>query len=308
MVWKRLDRGNLDTALAEGWLKRGDDAEPLYVEGDLRRRDGFIISMGIVYAPLFNADGSINSLIASVRDITNFRRAQEMQNVFISTISHELKTPVALIKGHAATLRRDDVTWNDETVREYSTVIEEEADRLTELIQNLLTASRLQVQHELSLTPGDVQLDALAARAVERYRTQTTRHTFTLHFPPAFPIVPGDEARLRQVLDNLLSNAVKYSPDGGIIDIIGQDDGASVTIAVRDHGVGISTADQERIFDRFFRVDSKLSRSTQGTGLGLYLSKAIIEAHGGTLTVVSHPGHGSTFSFTLPRHGAQPRH
>jgi PAS domain S-box-containing protein len=307
ITWKRVDRGDLRQALDNGWPFHADDDasaelsdEIIYVEGDVLRRDGLTLSIGIRYAPLLDAEGELANVIANVRDITNFRQAQEMQNIFISTVSHELKTPVALIKGHAATLRRDDVTWEPEIVREYSGVIEEEADRLTALIENLLAASKLQAEGTMHLNLDDILLDQLSAHAVERFSTQTDTHTFHLNFPPDFPSVQGDAARLRQVIDNLLSNAIKYSPEGGEIEVGGYADERSVSLYVRDQGVGLTEADQERIFDRFFRVDGALSRKTQGTGLGLFLSKSIVEAHGGTMRVESEPGKGSTFTFTLP--------
>ncbi|NDJ59922.1 MAG: PAS domain S-box protein [Chloroflexi bacterium] len=303
LIWQRLDQGiPLSDELGDGWPFRvPDDApETLYIEGDLLRRDGLTLSIGIIYAPLLNSEGKLTNIIANVRDITNFRQAQMMQNVFISSISHELKTPVALIKGHAATLRRDDVEWDLSIVREYSAVIEDESDRLTDLIENLLTASKIQAERRVDLQLGDVCLDQLAARAVERFSTQTDRHNFELNFPPDYPVIPGDEARLRQVLDNLLSNAIKYSPAGGIIEVGGSVAEHDVYLYVRDEGVGLTEADQARVFERFYRVDSNLSRKTQGTGLGLYLSKAIVEAHGGAMSVYSRPGHGTTFYFTLP--------
>ncbi len=297
----RVDSGDLHAALASGWPHASGEDNTVYVEGELLRRDGMRVSVGIRYAPLLNAEGGLSHLVANVRDITHFRQAQEMQNVFISTVSHELKTPVALIKGYAATLRRDDAHWDEAFVREYSTVIEEEADRLTELIENLLTASRLQTDSGLKLSPGDALLDQIAARAVERFRTQTRQHQFALDFPDRFPAVPGDAVRLRQVMDNLLSNAIKYSPDGGTITVGGSDEGDHIRVYVRDQGVGIRESDQERLFERFFRVDGALSRRTQGTGLGLYLSRSIVRAHEGSMTVESQPGKGSTFSFTLPK-------
>jgi PAS domain S-box-containing protein len=278
------------------------ESEPVvYMEGDIVRHDGITLSIGVSFSPLFNPDGRLATVIANVRDITNFRRAQEMQNVFISTISHELKTPVALIKGHAATLRRDDVEFPAAFVRDYAAVIEEEADRLTAQIENLLTASRVAAERTMRLSIGDVDLRALAERAVERFSTQTSLHTLRLAFVDDFPrTVPGDETRLRQVLDNLLNNAIKYSPEGGEIVVSGEVHPEAVSIAVRDHGVGMTEAEQERAFDRFYRVDSALSRRTQGTGLGLYLAKAIVEAHNGSIRVHSAPHQGSTFTFTLP--------
>lgn len=303
ITWKKLEKSNLREALAAGWPFRSasDQASStLYVEGDLLRPDGLTTSVGITYAPLLTASDRLDNIIANVRDITNFRKAQEMQNVFISGISHELKTPVALIKGYAGTLRREDAAWDPEVIKDGLEVIEEEADRLTELIENLLAASKLQAQR-MRLDMGDVQLDQLAARVVERFHMQNRIHHFVLNFPPDFPITQGDEARLRQVLDNLISNAIKYSPNGGEIEVGGQTDDQSVTLYVRDEGVGMSESEQERIFDRFYRVDSNLSRRTQGAGLGLYLAKEIIEAHNGSLRVESQPGKGSTFYFTIPR-------
>ncbi len=302
IVWSRVEKGDLKQALANGWpLKFVEDSQPetLYVEGDILRLDGLTLSIGITYAPLFTVDNQVTNIIANVRDITNFRRAQEMQNVFISSVSHELKTPVALIKGYAGTLRRDDVEWDQDVTLNGLEVIEEEADRLTELIEDLLAASKLQAEG-MRLNLSDVRMDELATRVVERFKTQSDKHEFVLSFPQDFPSVLGDEERLRRVLDNLLSNAIKYSPTGGTIEVGGRADTAGVSIFVRDEGVGINPQEQENIFDRFYRVDGALSRRTQGTGLGLYLAKATVDAHNGTLRVDSKPGEGSTFSFTLP--------
>jgi PAS domain S-box-containing protein len=302
ITWKRVEKSDLGQAIREGWpfrLPTDAPLETLYVEGDLFRRDGMTLGIGITYAPLLTTDNQLSNIIANVRDITNFRRAQEMQNVFISTVSHELKTPVALIKGYAGTLRREDADWDTATINQGLEVIEDESDRLAELIENLLSASKLQAQR-MQLDLSDVHVDRLAAQVVERFKTQTQIHQFKLNFPPDFPVVSADEVRLRQVLDNLVSNAIKYSPNGGTITVGGEVDLKYITIFVRDQGAGINERDQERIFERFFRVDGALSRSTQGTGLGLYLAKAVIDAHGGSIHVTSKAGVGSTFYFTLP--------
>jgi PAS domain S-box-containing protein len=302
--WKRLESDDLSEAMDDGWpfrLSKDAPQETLYVEGDLLRRDGLTLSVGITYAPLLSDDGEkLANIIANVRDITNFRRAQEMQNVFISSVSHELKTPVALIKGYAGTLRREDATWDAEVIRNGLTVIEEEADRLTELIENLLAASKLRAER-MQLDMSEVNIPQLATQVVERFKTQTDKHKLNLSFPKDFPVVQGDETRLRQVLDNLVSNAIKYSPDGGTITIGGEMDDQYITVFVRDHGVGIPESEQAKVFDRFYRVDGSISKKTKGTGLGLYLAKAIIEAHGGTIHVKSKSGAGSTFYFTIPR-------
>jgi signal transduction histidine kinase len=185
-------------------------------------------------------------------------------------------------------------------IREGLAVIEDESDRLTELIENLLAASKLKAER-MRLDLGDVQLDELAAQVVERFSKQTDKHQFACAFPPDFPAIRGDETRLRQVMDNLVNNAIKYSPDGGLIEISGSVDEKTVTVSVRDQGVGIPEREQERIFERFYRVDDTLSRRTKGAGLGLYLARTIIEAHGGRIRVRSKPGQGATFMFTLPQ-------
>lgn len=281
-------------------LERCSEGQQFYVEGDHIRADDIRITVGITYSPLLDADGQLVNIIANVRDITHFREAEEIKSTFTSVISHELKTPVALIKGYAGTLRREDAHWDEETVRESMEVIEEEADRLTQLIDNLLDASRLQAG-QMQLTSTDVRLDQMAERIVSNFRTQTDRHTFELRFADGFPHVQGDEERLHQVLSNLVSNAIKYSPDGGTIVVSGRCDQDWVYIAVTDQGIGIPIGEHDRIFDRFYRVEDALSRRTQGAGLGLYLVKSVVEAHGGRIWVASRPGSGSTFVFTLPR-------
>lgn len=304
ITFQRLEGGDLNAGLAAGVfdaLAADGAVNTLYVEGDLMRRDGVPVSVGIRYAPLFTADGGLTTIIANLRDITNFRQAQEMQNVFISMISHELKTPVAIIKGNAATLAREDADWDAATVRAVADVIEDESDRLAMLIENLLMTSKMQAQRRLDLMIEDVSLPLLASRAIERFASQTQQHTLAHDFPPDFPVVPGDPQRLRQVFDNLISNAIKYSPNGGVIRIDGAYDDHWVTVRVRDQGIGMSNSEREHVFERFYRADSSLSRRTQGTGLGLYLTKAIVEAHGGWVEVDSAPGRGSTFAFTLPR-------
>jgi PAS domain S-box-containing protein len=305
ITWDHVDQGQpLGEAMLNGWPReRLPDAAPdaLYVEGDLMRSDGSRISLGITYAPLIDPDGDLRNIIVSVRDITHFRQSEEMKSTFVSVISHELKTPVALIKGYAGTLRREDAEWDRDTIQNGLTVIEEEADRLNELIENLLAASKLQADGMRLTNIGDVNLSTVAARSVERFQTQSKIHTLTLDFPDPFPTIQGDEARLRQVIDNLVSNAIKYSPKGGEVRISGTYDDQSVTVAVKDQGVGLPQDEQERIFERFYRVDDALSRKTQGTGLGLYLARAVVEAHGGHISVESQPGKGSTFRFTLPR-------
>jgi PAS domain S-box-containing protein len=291
--------GDSGPGLAEV-LDRCQEGEQVQVQGDYMREDGIRVTLGITFSPLFDSEGRLVNIIANVRDITRFREAEEMKSTFISVISHELKTPVALIKGYAGTLRRPDADWDTDTIRDSMEVIEEESDRLNQLIDNLLDASRLQAG-QMILESQDVHLDKMAERMVKEFQTQTHHHTFRLDFVPDFPTIQGDPERLRQVLSNLLSNAIKYSPEQGQITVSGRYDDQRVYVAVSDQGIGIPAGERDRIFDRFYRVESALSRRTQGAGLGLYLAKSVIEAHHGRIWVASHPGQGSTFVFSLPR-------
>jgi PAS domain S-box-containing protein len=298
LLWERIDQGQpLGAAIRAGW--RGD---PLYLEGDIRRPDGSQLSIGVTYAGTLDAQGGLGNVIANIRDITNFRKAQETKSTFISVISHELKTPVALIKGYASTLRREDANWDRATIRNGLSIIEEETDRLSELIENLLAASKLQAEGmRLTLAEG-ISLPQIAARSVERMQTQTSKHQLQLVFPKNFPTIRGDETRLRQMFDNLISNAIKYSPDGGNVLIKGRatKPDQQVIITISDQGVGIAQDEIPRLFERFYRVDNALSRQTQGTGLGLYLTQAIVKAHGGSIGIESALGKGTTFTLTFP--------
>jgi len=274
--------------------------EPLYVEGDIHREDGGLTTVGITYSLLYNEHGELVNIIANVRDITRFREAERMKSTFISIISHELKTPVSLIKGYAETLRREDAHWDEETLQQSLAIIEEESDRLNELIDNLLDASRLQAG-KFEVKKEEIRLDHLAERVVEKFRPQTDQHTLVTDFPPDFPPVRADYDRMEQVFNNLISNALKYSPQGGTIRVQGWEEGDWVYVAVSDEGIGIPKHEQERVFDPFYRAEDVMTSKTKGTGLGLYLVQAIIEAHGGKIWVESEKGHGATFIFALPR-------
>ena len=274
--------------------------------GEKKRAEGTIqppghppVTVQVTYTPLYNQEGNVINIVADVDDITRFREAEQLKSTFISVISHELKTPVSLIKGYADTLRREDAKWDDQTVRESLGIIVEESDHLSRLIDNLLEASRIQAGG-LKLKPNHFLLPPLIEKLAAGFGLQTKQHHFQIDFEPDFPPVYADEQRIQEVLTNLISNAVKYSPEGGTIFVGGRADGEWITVYVADEGVGISHEDQPSIFERFFRVENHLTRSTQGTGLGLYLARAIIEAHGGRIWVESMPGKGSIFIFSLP--------
>jgi PAS domain S-box-containing protein len=287
----------LEQAEAGGWPLTS--RAQLYIEGDLVRGSGNPpLPVGITYAPLISEEGNLINIIATIRDITRFRQAEELKSTFISIISHELKTPVALIKGYASTLRREDAAWDRAVIDDSLAVIEEEADRLTGLIENLLDASRLQAGG-LSLKQSDVLLPVLIKRIADRMQTQTSRHAIHVEMPEDFPVILADESRISQLITNLISNAIKYAPNGEIM-ITGILKPDVVVICVSDQGPGIAVEDIPHIFDRFYRAPD-MARQTKGAGLGLFLSRAIVEAHNGNIWVDSGSTKGARICFSLPR-------
>ena len=295
--WSSNPDPNLADAEARGWPF--GSASPLYVEGNLLQSNGEELAVGITYAPIFDRNKRLVNIIANVRDITRFREAEQLKSTFISVISHELKTPVSLIKGYAGTLLREDATWTKDTINESITVIEEEADRLANLIDNLLEASRLQAGG-IKLNISTFNLETLAKRLSRKFQTQTTKHDISVNFPENFPPIDGDEERLLQALSNLLSNAIKYSPKGGPIKISGRTTSRDIIVSVSDAGIGLPIGELGQIFNRFHRAVTAETSHTQGAGLGLYLTRAVIEAHHGRIWVDSDQGHGSTFHFSIP--------
>lgn len=307
--WRTLRTdSDLDEALANGWPLPG--AAHIYVEGDIWRRysgcqlqaETDVLSLSITYAPLLDENGRMSSIIANVRDLTRYREEEALQKTFISVISHELKTPVSIIKGYAGTLRRQDANWSPEVLAESLEVIEEESDNLTNLIDNLLEASRLQAGTFGLDINEEINLAKVARDVARKLGSQSGKHRLQLDFPVDFPPVSGDERRLTQVLNNLVSNAIKYSPNGGQVTISAAVHAGYITVSVRDEGIGIPAHERHRIFQKFTRLDNALSRNTEGTGLGLFLTKAIVEAHHGRIWFDDNGGEpGMTFTFSLPR-------
>ncbi len=288
----------LEEAEAGGWPLNPESKHT--IAGTVRVFDSEkTIPVNVSYTPVMSPDNKhILNIIALVRDVSKYKEADELKNTFISTISHELKTPVAIIKGYASTLNLADADWDQEVIRESLTVIEEEADRLTLMINDLLDASRLN-SGSLKLYKTDISLPELCRSVCKHMLPQCGENDILVEFSEEFPVVNADEDRIRQVITNLVSNALKYAP-GGNITVRGSVSGRFAEIAVIDEGPGISPEDMPHIFDRFFRA-KKTFNSVKGNGLGLFLCKAIIEAHGGKIHAENRTDrNGAVFSFTLP--------
>jgi signal transduction histidine kinase len=253
-----------------------------------------------VQARFFSIEGNNGSLGILLRDITREKELDAMKSQLLSTVSHELRTPLASIKGFATTLLRDDVDWDDQSRREFLSIIDEESDRLTELISNLLDMSRVEAGAlRVEVEPTDLR--PLIEETANEFQMMTHNYQFVVKLSSPLPVVMADPRRARQVLRNLVENAVKYTPAGGPIVISAQAIPDFVRMSVADQGIGIEAQLLENIFDRFYQVDSASTRKVGGSGLGLSISKAIVEAHGGRIWAESQPGVGSTFHFTLPQ-------
>jgi signal transduction histidine kinase len=247
------------------------------------------------------ASGALLQARATADMLAEKTRLEDMQGTFVSIVSHELQTPVAIIKSYAATLARDDVVWSPETIQRVSRNIEEECDRLHRLITDLLDLSRIQAGR-VAMRVGSVDLPQLVGEIIDQLSPRAPKHSLRSSFPNTFPVIRGDADQLRRALFNLVQNAIKYSPNGGEVLVVGEvASGDAVIVRVIDQGIGIAPGEQERIFERFHRSDNRLSRTTAGVGLGLYITRSIIEGHGGRIWAESAgPGRGAVFDILLP--------
>lgn len=245
--------------------------------------------------------------LLSLGDITDRKQVEEalreldrMKSEFIDTISHELRTPLHSIKGFNKLILDGSVT-DPETQREFQHTIDRETDRLGKLIDDLLDVSRLN-SGRIDLQKQSLSIEELIGSAVKSHYAVASERNIGIkeEIQPGLPNVEADAARIRQVVVNLLSNAVKFSNSGTEVTVRASLKDDAILIQVQDQGVGIPDDAQPRIFERFYRVDSSLTRNTVGTGLGLYISKQLVEAHDGRIWLESAPDEGSTFSFLLP--------
>ena len=256
-------------------------------------------SFAVRVAPLDATVGDGGLVLLLVEDQTESRRVEEVRRDFVANTSHELKTPVGALALLAETV--EDAADDPDAVRRFAGRMRQEASRLTNLVQDMITLSRIQAAEPVP-DPVPVELDAVVAEALDRCRMKASARGIELVSTGAHGLsVMGDEDLLVTALRNLLENAVAYSPDKTRVDVSTRRvSGHAVEISVSDQGIGIPERDLERIFERFYRVDPARSRATGGTGLGLAIVKHVTAAHGGKVTVLSTEGAGSTFTLRIP--------
>ena len=261
--------------------------------------------MALVYSVVRSPELVPLNAVVNVRDMTRVRETEDMRSTFLSMLGHQLQTPLAIIKGYTNTLARPDAIWDNDTLHPIFEAIEEETDHMSQLMNRLLLASRLETG-ELPIRHDQVNMATVAKKVVARISPTSQKHHFSVEFPEDLPPVEGDPDLLEEVLVNLLDNAVKYSPGGGEIGIGGSVDGrGTVTVTVNDSGLGVPRWESRRIFERFHRSQNPNSSHPRGMGLGLYICDEIMKAHGGGISVADNPGGGSVFTLAFPDQGRE---
>jgi signal transduction histidine kinase len=239
--------------------------------------------------------------VLAVRDATAGYVLERARADFVTTASHELRTPLTTVYGAARTLSARHDQLSGEQTGQLLVMIEQESEHLVQIVDQLLVSAQLD-RGALHLDESEVDVRALCSAVIESARLRAAAgREIAFDAPPAVTTVRCDESLLRQVLVNLVENALKYSLNGGRIEVRVLNESASVQIEVEDEGLGIPPAEQERIFEKFYRLDAAMTRGVGGSGLGLYISREIVTQMGGSLSVRSVPDVGSTFTVTLPR-------
>jgi signal transduction histidine kinase len=224
-------------------------------------------------------------------------RIFQVQEDFIATLSHELRSPLGFIKGYTTTLLREDASWDEKTQREFLNIIDQETDRLQDMIANMLDSAKLQ-SGQVFMNFQTVRLDALMNDVLVRARAHYPDMVINTKIPSPIKTIRADPRRIAQIFENLIGNAAKYAP-GSPLDIIVSEVEKGVKIEFRDRGPGIPEKYHTKIFDRFFRIPDHKA-SAHGSGLGLFICKQIVQAHGGQLGITSSVGNGTSFHVFLP--------
>ena len=243
---------------------------------------------------------STRGAVMVLHDITELRRLERVRRDFVANVSHEFKTPLTAIQGFAETLLGG--ALDDAENRErFVTIIRDHSVRLARLTDDLLKLTKIEAgRMDLDLRPLNIAELAASCAETLHFQAEKKLHSIEVNIPPDLPPALADAGRLREVLINLLENAVQYTPPGGHIEVTAALQDSQIVVTIADDGIGIPRTDQERIFERFYRVDTARSREAGGTGLGLSIARHIVESHGGRIWLESNVGEGSRFHFSVP--------
>lgn len=292
-VMKKIDNRNLMLKKA----KENDDFDNSLEGNEIVEIDSSVYN--IRYAPFRNERNGIGGLIIVFQDITEQHKLDNMRKEFVANVSHELKTPITTIKSYAETLL--DNGMDEEISYQFLTVIDNECDRMARIVKDLLQLSNLDYK-KTKWNKKNLSIEKLLKDVVMKVELQAKEkeHTIFMNVEENMPNIVVDKDGIEQVILNVLSNSIKYTPNGGNIQILAREENDKVVITVKDDGIGIPEEDQDRIFERFYRVDKARSRELGGTGLGLSIAKQIVEAHGGDIDMKSKYNEGTEVSIILP--------
>lgn len=269
-------------------------------EGRARRSDGSTFDVLVLANLVTDADGEPFCMMASFVDITERKKLEQLKDEFIGLVSHELRTPLTVIGGCLSTLLTE---WNRLSPNEVQQLLKDallESESLSHLIENLLELSRAQAQ-QLALYSEMIDIKSLVRETLHKIKRQAPSHRFVTSVPSEPILMHADPLRIERILYNLLDNAAKYSPPGSQIKVSANAEPERLVIGVSDHGKGLSSSEQARIFGPFQRLENSRPDQARGAGLGLMVCRRLVEAHGGEIWVESKKGRGSTFFFSLPR-------
>jgi PAS domain S-box-containing protein len=276
-----------------------------YTEYRLRKHDGQYRWIADNCVPRLSPTGEFAGFISACIDITDLKNMEQRKDDFIKMASHELKTPITSIKGYVQLLLSIYEESNEEkllaaqnTVKSSLTTVSKQVSKLTRLISDLLDMSRIE-SGKLELNYSEFDPVLLVEETVQDVRHTTSRHTLIIH-NKFEGTLQADRDRIAQVMLNLLTNAIKYSPAAETIDVYVAGDDRSIDISVADYGIGIDKGEQQRIFERFYRVEGRNELTYPGFGIGLFIANEIIQRHNGTIRVKSEKDKGTVFTFTLP--------
>jgi len=292
------DGSDHQTLLIQQALESGQPVSSGPDEPAILRRDGWGIFLSSSAAPLLNREGGIVGAVVAFRDVSADREFDRLKSDFVSLVSHELRSPLTNISASVELMLNPSL--EQELLQEMLQIVQTQSQHLVRIVEDILDISQIEAG-QMKVRQEPVTLLPIVRRTIRAFQGQTGRHRIMLKAPDSVPFVMADRNKVEIVLNNLVENAINYSPDGGrvLLEIVGPANG-ELTINIIDEGVGIPQDHLDKIFDRFYRVDTGDDRKVYGHGLGLHISKRLVELQGGRIWVRSKEDQGSCFSFSLP--------